>query len=107
MQTSKFVWEKKSKLRSKSLAAKKAAAKKALQSKPDTANPPEGSQEQSGASAPEAGLNLPVDNEVQVLAEVSGPKDQPRVGNGAAPRGTPQFPIIQTPPVFKWPTLPF
>ena len=94
------VGKKKSKLRSKSLAAKKAAAKKAQQTKPDTANPPEGSQEQSGASAPEAGLNLPVDNEVQVLAEVSGPKDQPRVGNGAAPRGTPQFPVIQTPLVF-------
>ena len=94
------VGKKKSKLRSKSLAAKKAAAKKALQSTPDTANLPEGSLEHSGAPAPVAGQNLPVDNDVQVVAEVSGTKDQPRVGNGAAPRGAPLFPIIQTPPVF-------
>ena len=93
------VGKKKHKLRSKSLAAKK-AAKKAQQTLPDTANPPEGSQEQAGASAPVAGLNPPGDNEVQVLAEVSGSNDQPRAGTGAAPRGPPQIPIIQTPQVF-------
>merc|ERR1712055_157467 len=72
--------KKKKKISSKSLAAKKAAAKKAQQTLLDTANLPEGSQKQAGALAPLAGLNPPGDHQVQVLAEVSGSKDQPRAG---------------------------
>ena len=89
------VGKKKKKLRSKSLAAKKAQ-----QTLPATANPPEGPQEQAGAPAPAAGLNPPGDNEVQVVAEVSGSNDQPRAGTGAVPKGTPHVPTIQTPQVF-------
>ena len=43
-----------------------------------------------------------------VVAEVSGPNDQPRVGDGAAAGGAPSVPkFIQTPQYnFRWLTLP-
>ena len=37
-------------------------------------------------------------NEIFVFS--THPNDQSRAGNGAVPRGTPQVPIIKTPPVF-------
>ena len=93
--------KKKKKLRSKSAVAN--AAKKAQQTPPVTADPPGGPQGQVGAPALAAGLNPPVEPEVMVVAEVSGPNDQPRVGDGAAAGGAPPVPkFIQTPPVFQF-----
>ena len=100
MTSSDVLGKRKEKLRSKSLAAKN-AAKKAQQTLAATADLPGGSQEQAGAPALAAGLNPPVKPEVVVVAEVSGPNDQPRVGDGAAAGGAPPVPlVIQTPPVF-------
>ena len=93
----KRVVRKKKKLRSKSAVAN--AAKKAQQTLPPTADPPGGPQEQAGAPAQAAGLNPPGEPEVVVLAEVSAPNDQPRVGDRGAAGGAPPVPFIQTPPV--------
>ena len=94
----KCVVKKKKKIRSKSAAAN--AALKAQQTLPVTADLPGGPQEQAGAPALAAGLNPPVEPEVQVVAEVSGSNDQPRAGTGAVPKGPPHVPTIHTPPVF-------
>ena len=94
----KRVVKKKNNLRSKSAVS--TAAKKAQQTLPVTADPQGGPQEQVGAPALAAGLNPPVEPEVMVVAEVSGPNDQPRAGGGAAAGGAPPVPqFIQTPPV--------
>ena len=92
--------KKKKKIRSKAAVAN--TAKKAQQTPPSTADPQGGPQGQVRAPAQAAGLNPPGEPEVMVVGEVSGPNDQPRVGNGAAAGGAPPVPnLIQTPPIFS------
>ena len=96
----KRVVKKKKRIRAKSTVSK--TVKTAQNTLPVTADPQGGPQGQVGAPALAAGLNPPVEPEVVVVAEVSGPNDQPRVGDGAAAGGAPPVPkFIQTPPVFQ------